>query len=1207
MSRRKSVRDSKGSQESHSLTTADSKPRKKRSSRSMRLVTIALLTAVGLVVAAPTLISATSIPNDLLSAQLPAEVGTVSTTSAQLGWMGPTSLSSVQLKDAAGEVLLEADQIYLDASLTDLLLGSSGTKRVAITRPIVNVQLSPAGSNWESFLDAYKGSKEQEDQQPEKGGSTSNEDLFDLTIEQAQIRVSDVVTKERWQVDLDNLNLNQVGRSLRTLLDQATYEGRGKITSFQPDGSVGPTVGEFYSTLNSNQAGARALSIKYQSVNASILGTLLRRADPSMLMNGMASGKGQIRWEATGKEDPSQNLLQSMVERRFQTAGNVTIRNAAIQSNLTGVAPVRLQAVNLPWQMAAQNSAIVIDRLSALSDIGQLGIQGTLSGQQLEAIASGNGLVPLGLRLDGDVDLVKLAQIAPEALRLQRGVQLKRGRVVLRVEGDPSGAPLLKGLLSTDDIAGVAQGRAFNWQKPLKANFTLARSSENWSLAALNANSTFFKADVQNESTPGNEDRLRTTAKFDLDQLARELGQFVDLGEWQLSGTGKATAVWQKPMGQTEWRLASTGNFENVNIGLAAKPIVAEEKLTFQSELFGVAGSSKPSHGELTLRSEDDILKAKLTPETNQAASRSLDLSLNGNLASWYRRAWLVAQDLPRPDQVQVAGSIAAKANGSLSGQGGQLDRWQLNVENLKFLSSSLSIEEPRIEASGDLAWNSMNQLIRSSASQLASSTIAFSAKGVELPMQSLTSARGEFFYRTDLSQLQSWFSTPNQPLNWRASGGVEGRALLEALDQGVRVTATANGKQCKIIDLTKAERTEIWSEQKVNANTQFELSSSTTPDGSSSLSLAIQELSLQSQTAKANARGQLGNLATLDSVDVSGSIDYDLQKVTALLFPQLGDSFHLKGQDRATFRLVSDPDLAANSQVPDTPLARLNAKIEAPWKSGDLFGLPIGPGKVGLVLDEGLVRFDPLEVAVAKGRLTAEPTVALAPPPTVVSLKKGPLVSNVGVSLEVADRILKFIAPVLADAARIEGNFSLGLNEFVMPVNALQQGRAQGVLTIHQARVLPGPGVAEWVDLAWQVRGIVRDGVEAVDPSQAELLTIQNQAVQFQMAGGRVYHKRLDFQVGDVTVISQGSVGIDESLNIVLSIPVLDEWIERRPILLAGFRGKSIQVPITGTLKQPKIDREVLRELARDLLRSAAEGAINSGIDALLKRLQSR
>lgn len=1207
MSRRKSVRDSKGLQESRTLTTAGSESGNKRSSRSMRLVTIILLTAAGLVVAAPTLISATSIPNDLLSAQLPAEVGSVSTTSAQLGWMGPTSLSGIQLKDASGEVLLEAEQVYLDASLADLLLGTAGTKRVAITRPIINVQLSSAGSNWESFLDAYKGSKKQEDQQLEKGGSTSDEDLFDLTIEQAQIRFTDVATKERWQVDLEKMNLNQVGKSLNTLLDKAAYEGSGKITTLQPDGSVDPTLGEFYSTLNTNQAGGRSLRIKYHSVSASILGTLLRRVDRSMLMNGNFSGEGEVRWEAIGTNDPSQSLLQAMIERRFQTIGNITIQNATIQSKLAGAVPVRLQAVNLPWQMAAQNSAIVIDRLSVLSDIGQLDIQGMLSGQQLEVLASGNGFVPLDLRLDGDVDLVKLAQIAPEALRLQQGVQLKRGRVMLRVEGDPNGAQLLKGLLSTDDIAGVAQGRMFSWLQPIKANFTLARTSKNWSLVALNANSTFFKADVQNESTPGNEERLRTTTQFDLDQLAKELGQFVDLGEWQLSGTGKATAVWQKPVGQTGWRLASTGNFENVNVGLAAKPIIAEKKLTFQSELFGPAGSSKPGHGEVTLRSGNDVLKAKLIPDENQTASRSLALTLQGDLASWYRRAWLVAQDLPRPDQVQVAGSMAAEANGLLSDQGGQLDRWQLNFENLKFFSSNLSIEEPRIEASGDLVWNSVNQLIRSSAFQLASSTIAFSAKEVQLPMQSLANARGEFFYRTDLSQLQSWFSSPNQPLSWRASGGVEGRALLEALDQGVRITATANGKQCKIVDLTKAERTEIWSEPNVNANTQLELMPTTSPDGSSSLSITIQELSLQSQTAKANARGQLGNLSTLDALDVSGSIEYDLQRVTALLFPQLGNSFHLKGQDRAAFRLVSDPDFAAGSQTPDTPFARLNAKIEVPWKSGDLFGLPIGPGKVGLVLDEGLMKFDPLDVAVAQGRLTAEPTVSLAPPSTVVSLKKGPLVSNVGVSLEVADRILKFIAPVLADAARIEGNFSLGLNEFVMPVDALEQSRAQGILTIHQARVLPGPGVAEWVDFAWQVRGIVRDGVEAVDPSQAELLTIQNQAVEFQMAGGRVYHKRLDFQVGDVTVISQGSVGIDESLDIVLSIPVLNEWIERRPILLAGFRGKSIQVPITGTLKQPKIDREVLRELARDLIQSAAEGAINSGIDALLKRLQSR
>ena len=276
------------------------------------------------------------------------------------------------------------------------------------------------------------------------------------------------------------------------------------------------------------------------------------------------------------------------------------------------------------------------------------------------------------------------------------------------------------------------------------------------------------------------------------------------------------------------------------------------------------------------------------------------------------------------------------------------------------------------------------------------------------------------------------------------------------------------------------------------------------------------------------------------------------------------------------------------------------------------MFGLPIGPGRLSARMQHGVVNVDPLDVAVGQGRLTATAAATLDPPPAALSLQPGPLVTDVAISREVSDKALKYIAPVFADAARVEGRFSLNLSELAVPLaqpaGAPPQGRAAGQLQVHAVRVTPGPTVAQWISLVRQIEGAARDGVQGVvAPGETTLVSIENQAIDFQLVDGRVYHRGLEFNVGDAVVQSTGSVGVDETLDLVLSVPILDEWIDRRPTLLGRLRGQSLQIPVRGTFSRPQVDNRAFTQLSGQLLQGAAAGAIESGLNKLFERLQSR
>jgi hypothetical protein len=149
----------------------------------------------------------------------------------------------------------------------------------------------------------------------------------------------------------------------------------------------------------------------------------------------------------------------------------------------------------------------------------------------------------------------------------------------------------------------------------------------------------------------------------------------------------------------------------------------------------------------------------------------------------------------------------------------------------------------------------------------------------------------------------------------------------------------------------------------------------------------------------------------------------------------------------------------------------------------------------------------------------------------------------------------------------------------------------------------VPGPTTEQWVGLAQQVQSLIKRS--DVQPNQATLLSIRDQQVNFKVADGRVYHQNIEFQIGDVIMRSQGSVGLtDETISLTLQIPVQDDWVAKNPIL-AGLKGQTLQIPVSGTLKRPQMDKRALANISGQLIQNAAGSQINKALDKILKPRQ--
>jgi hypothetical protein len=167
-----------------------------------------------------------------------------------------------------------------------------------------------------------------------------------------------------------------------------------------------------------------------------------------------------------------------------------------------------------------------------------------------------------------------------------------------------------------------------------------------------------------------------------------------------------------------------------------------------------------------------------------------------------------------------------------------------------------------------------------------------------------------------------------------------------------------------------------------------------------------------------------------------------------------------------------------------------------------------------------------------------------------------------------VAQSVLAYIAPVLADATRTSGRFSLRLDGARLPVGQPAAGELAGVLSMHEVVVGPGP----------LVEGMFRSLPGQLPPPPAIRIADESH-VSFRLAERRIWHDGLEFGLPlakpgqRLDVRSQGSVGLDDrSLDLKLSLPIPADLPQDKP-LLAALAGKTVSLGVGGVLGQPRIE----------------------------------
>ncbi len=1180
------------------------RPTIRRSARLRRGWLWGLGIVAALLAFAPTLIGFTPIPASFLAGAIPAEAGRLTARGVALSWTGPTTVTGVELFDAQGVALFSAERVEVAGGVMALLGSESALLQVRVEQPKADIVLNESGTNFDPLLATLE-SKRAEAAEAEGGAAAvpSGRRPMQITVVDAAVRVTEAKRGGQWIAQGINIDLSDPGQGIDGIALTAT----GKLSA----PAANEAEGAFKMVLGAAQNSSRLGTIEIEAAPLALIEPVLRRIDPTLAVAGIAKVRGEATWRpqagAIGSTAPG-DIVRALVAGGVRSSGTMRLERVGIRGQATQGEPIRLQTVEVPWRMAATDVGIALQQLDLQSEVASGKATGVVTPAEVEAWALGVGVAPRDARLEGRIDLERLASVAPQLVRLQPGTRIESGRLGVKVDS-LDGRVVAK--LDSGPLTGFAQGQRIEWREPLDVRVAALQSNPEagyagWSLEAFKAKSSFFNGTVS-----GDTGRLKCEGDFDLNRLATELAPFVELGETQLAGTGRTDFTLVRDAEQQRWQVDGSGRVEGLLVGTAGRPLANEPDLRIQTSLEGsMRDWAAPPVGQVELSAGKDRLLLTL-PDAQATTAQPFELQLSGDLARWYRRAAAAKQDLPAAETIELAGAIRATATGLAGKGGGRIDQLELTLTELGFDTAKLDPATPRLKLLGEKvtaeakgSWNSDNGVVQISEGELRSSVASASLQGVLVSLSNPAESQGTADYLVDLGRLNRWTPPRSQPARYAAAGQVGGAIGIQGQPDGIRVTLKAIGKQVSLVDRRPevipgrrpaTRPLEVWSEPQLAIDAAATVIPVKAADGPTTYAIDVQEAKVKSSSVDGAFGGRIADIASLRGVRLSGGVDYDLEKISPMLWPTLGDGVRLVGRDRATFRLETDDAAPANA----APIARLRGAVAAPWQRANLFGLPVGPGRLSASLERGVVRVDPIDVALGGGRLTAEAAATLDPPPSVLMLKPGPLLTDVGMSRDVNERVLKYIAPVLADATRIDGRFSLTMQELAVPLdppptNGPPPGRAAGTLAIQSVRVTPGPTTAEWVSLIRQIEGLLGEGVESVvQPKETVLVSIENSNVDFQMVDGRVYHRGLAFYVGDALVQSAGSVGVDETLDLVLTVPILDEWVDRRPQYLSRLRGQSLRVPIQGTFSKPRVNKDAFKQLSRQLLQSAGQGLL--------------
>lgn len=452
----------------------------------------------------------------------------------------------------------------------------------------------------------------------------------------------------------------------------------------------------------------------------------------------------------------------------------------------------------------------------------------------------------------------------------------------------------------------------------------------------------------------------------------------------------------------------------------------------------------------------------------------------------------------------------------------------------------------------------------------------------------------------------------------WSVAGTIQGNTSIVGDHATLHVETKMTGRDMKLRETiagTNPPRTSlVWSERAMEVHGRFDLRLP-------AFAIETESLQLSTDWCGVTLRGRAAWKDGAADVHFRGPARFKMDQVADHLTRLTGVNVVAEGVHETPLEIL----YAQNNSNEYA----FTIKSSLGWETVDTAGMLFGPAEVPFRMTESVVTVSPSRIPVlGPSRLTPRmigpqvPPLSGQPrqrsqgeirlagdvhyrPELYIEMQPGPIARGVELTPEMTGQWLKYMAPIAADAARVEGSFSADLEHAVVWIDEPRRSEVRGRLDIERVQMNAGPLADQVIAGARQLQALAAIGANTQPPRTARtLITLPAQSVEFHVSQGTVTHRAMMLDIDRARVVTSGQVDFDGRLDLIAQIPLDAKWLGSD---LRGLAGQTMTLPIDGTLSRPSLDSAGIRRVALDLGTRAAQDAAGNYLQQQLGKGQQQ
>ncbi|MCY3006752.1 MAG: hypothetical protein NTV29_12365 [Planctomycetota bacterium] len=1133
------------------------------------------------------------------------------------GWVESFGVQGFRLVDDRGSELVKIGSIDTELTLFSLMANYRRLGTITLHQVDVAVDVHPGTTSLEEAIKPLlQGTVTKE---PTASASTSAGFTGRIRIAGAVVEVRDTVDQTAWALRVSEADIpiptaqqpippmTLVGDLVQTSLAPGQTMATGQFTLRTEPIAPGMT-----SLAGANMPSLR-MTVSTQGLPLQWMSLVKRRLPdfPIDQLDGQATVQADV--EYTGPQALTAFVKTAQLDRL-----------RIVAPSLVGQRGAGIEQIRLSGDISLFQNRISTNSSKLECDFGTVVSKANMAIPSKLPVWNRPWLEDSEFEVQGTFDLPRLVAVAPDLLKTQDQVRLLSGNATLSLSQtrgalgpEAGGIPSSSYQVKLGNLLADMQGKRIEWDEALSAGLEVSGNAQGIPSLRLFCNSEFCQVEGAGDLLDG-----RLTAQLDLDKMEQRLSQWFVLPFESLTGSAQAAVAWKLNEGN---RLSTNGSLRTTEMRIA-HPNGRLDEPAWDGEFSTVAQLDGMTILQLdriqaNLKSEQESLQFQvLEPMAISSApsglgpnSAPMSLKLTGDLARWQRRGQMFAGIDPG---ISVAGKIALDVQGAIDAKHVEIAMVDWVSEPFQLTSGATTLQESRMVGKFQGKFDS-SQLANLQVDNLLVRADSFAIQAQDQADASNASRKGQAAFRVDPSRLIASLQT-------ESAGGVGPTGPTGAASTPIRITGDLTGQMDWTLDpndirwhlVTQAKDLRVL-QSTLQPRNPNQLVSTAAPPGSESVlweepqaimtvdgsyrfadgQLQLPQILLQTEWLAYGGATQMTQQAGSTVVQTQGSVTYDAARAAERLRPYTGGMLTASGQKTQPLEVtwVSAPNRKWTES--------LTARSSIGWDSANVVGIDIGNADIPLVIENG--RFaSKAEFPVSQGVLRWNLDGDLSAEPMVFRQTQQRVIENVAITRQMCQGWLKFVTPLLADVTSVQGNLTLDIDRAeVYPTESFRQ-TVEGRLYVHGANVGPGPLADQLLALVTQIRNL-RRGAGATDAGgqATSWLQLPEQNIAFAVDRGRVMHKDMKIQAGDVLITTSGSVGLDGSLELIAGVPILKEWVDKTPAL-QPLAGQMIQIPIRGTASRPQLDSSGMIQLSQQLATSALTGAAQKQIDKGLNKL---